>query len=68
MKVILEIKDEKASFIMEVLKNFKYVKASPLTSNKADVLEGIKEAVEEVKLIKKGKLKGISAKELLNEL
>ena len=68
MKVILEIKDEKASFIMEVLKNFKYVKASPLTSYKADVLEGIKEAVEEVKLIKKGKLKGISAKELLNEL
>ena len=68
MKVILEIKDEKASFIMEVLKNFKYVKASPLTSYKADVLEGIKEAVEEVELIKKGKLKGISAKELLNEL
>ena len=68
MKVILEIKDEKASFIMEVLKNFKYVKASPLTSYKADVLEGIKEAIEEVKLIKRGKLKGISAKELLNEL
>ncbi len=68
MKVILEIKDEKASFIMEVLKNFKYVKASPLTSYKADVLEGIKEAVEEVKLIKRGKLKGIPAKELLNEL
>lgn len=68
MKVILDIKDEKAPFIMEVLKQFKGVKAKPLTSNKADVLEGLNEAIEEVKLIKAGKLKGIPAKELLNEL
>jgi hypothetical protein len=68
MKVILDIKDEKAPFIMEVLKNFKYVKAKPLTNFKADMLEGIKEAVKEVNLIKEGKLKGIPAKELLNEL
>ena len=53
---------------MEVLRNFKDVKAKQLTSYKAGVLEGIKEAVEEVQLIKQGKLKGISAKELLNEL
>jgi hypothetical protein len=68
MKIILDVKDDKASFIMEVLKNFKDVKAKPLTTYKADVLEGIKEAVEEVKLIKQGVLKGIPAKELLNEL
>jgi hypothetical protein len=68
MKIILEIKDEKASFIMEVLKDFKDVKAIPLSNYKADVLEGIKEAVEEVNLIKQGKLKGIPARELLNEL
>jgi DNA-binding protein len=68
MKIILDVKDEKASFMMEVLKNFKDVKAKPLTNYKADVLEGIKEAIEEVKLIKQGKLKGISAKELFNEL
>jgi hypothetical protein len=41
MKLILEIKDEQASFMMEVLKNFK-VKVKPLTSYKANVLEGIK--------------------------
>jgi hypothetical protein len=35
---------------------------------KADILAGIKEAVEEVKLIKAGKLNPISLKELLNEL
>jgi hypothetical protein len=68
MKIILDVKDDKASFMMEVLKNFKDVKATQLTAYKADVLEGIKEAVEEVKLIKQGKLKGIPAKDLLNEL
>ncbi|SHN35472.1 hypothetical protein [Mucilaginibacter sp. OK098] len=68
MKIILEIKDEKAPFILEVLRNFKDVKATPLSNYKADVLEGIKEAVEEVNLIKQGKLKGIPARELLNEL
>ena len=68
MKVLLDIKDEKALFIMEVLRNFKEVKTTPLTNYKANVLEGIKESIEEVKLIKQGKLKGISAKDLLNEL
>ncbi len=68
MKILLDVKDDKASFMMEVLKNFKDVKAIPLTGYKANVLEGLKEAVEEVNLIKKGKLKGIPAKELLNEL
>jgi hypothetical protein len=65
MKIILDVKDDKASFMMEVLKNFKDVKATQLTGYKADVLEGIKEAVEEVKLIKQGKLKGIPAKDLI---
>ncbi len=53
---------------MEVLKIFSFVKAKPLTDPKAEILEGIKEAVEEMKLIKAGKLKGIPAKDLLNEL
>jgi hypothetical protein len=68
MKVLLDIKDEKASFMMEVLKNFKDVKAKQISDYRANVLEGINEAVEEVKLIKQGKLKGIPAKDLLNEL
>lgn len=68
MKVILDINDDSAPFILKVLKNFKDVKAKPITNYKANVLEGIKDAVEEVKLIKQGKLKGVPAKELLNEL
>jgi hypothetical protein len=35
---------------------------------KAEILVGIKEAVEEVKLIKAGKIKAKSLKELLDEL
>ena len=68
MKLLLDIEDDKASFIVEMLKNFKYVKAKPLTAYKSGVLEGLKEGIDEMQLIKQGKLKGISAKELLNEL
>ncbi len=68
MKVLLEIKDSKAAFILERLKNFSYVKFMPLTAYKAEELEGIKEAVEEIKLIKAGKLKARNAEDLFNEL
>jgi hypothetical protein len=37
-------------------------------STKVEILAGIKEAIEEVKLIKAGKQKAKSLKELLNEL
>ena len=53
---------------MELLKSFSFVKARPLTPYKAEVLEGIKEAVDEMNRVKAGKLKGIPAKDLLNEL
>ena len=68
MKVLLDIKDTKARFVMELLESLSFVKAKELTPYKAEVLEGIKEAVEEMKLIKAGKLKGRSAAELFNEL
>jgi hypothetical protein len=53
---------------LALLKNFKDVKAKPITNYKAGIMEGIQEAVEEVNMIRKGTLKGISAKDLLNEL
>ncbi len=68
MKVILDIKDSKAQFVMELLKNLSFVKAKPLTPYKEEVLEGIKQAVEEMKLIRAGKLKGRKAEDFLNEL
>ena len=68
MKVLLDIKDSKAPFVMELLKNFPFVKAKPLSPYKAKVIEDVKEAVEEMKLIRTGKLKARNAEELFNEL
>ncbi len=68
MKVILDIKDNKAVHLMEVLKSLPYVKAKPLTDEKARLMEELKDAVKELSLIRQGKLKGIPAKNLFNEL
>jgi hypothetical protein len=68
MKILLDIPDSKASFFMELLKNFSFIKAKPLTAYKAKVLEDVKEAVEEMKLIKAGKLEARNAEDLFNEL
>ncbi len=69
MKILLEINDNKADFFMELLKSFKFVKrATPLTNAKAEHIQDIKEAINELKLLKEGKLKGISVKDLLDEL
>jgi hypothetical protein len=68
MKVLLEIKDSKAGFVMELLKNLPFVKAKTLTPSKAQFLEELKEAVENMALVKQGKLKARPAKDLLDEL
>ncbi len=68
MKVLLEIKGNKAIHLLEVLKGLSYVKTITIPDEKALLMEDIKEAVEELKLVRKGKLKGISAKQLLDEL
>jgi hypothetical protein len=68
MRVLLDIKDNKAPFVMELLKNFPFIKARPITPYKAKVLEDVKEAVEEMSLVKSGKLKARKAEELFHEL
>ena len=68
MKVLLDIQDRKASFFLELLENFKFVKARPLTPSYAMVLEELKEAVENMKLVADGKLKPRPVEDLLNEL
>ena len=68
MKVLLDIKDAKAPFLLELLKNLPFVKTKPLTPYRAKVLEDVAEAVHEMKLIKSGKLKARNAQDLFNEL
>jgi len=68
MKVMLDIKDSKAAFVMELLSNLSFVKARPLSDENAVLVDEIKEAVEDLKLIRQGKLKARPARDLIREL
>tara|TARA_R110002072_G_scaffold258181_2_gene416835 strand:- start:1048 stop:1254 length:207 start_codon:yes stop_codon:yes gene_type:complete len=68
MKVLLDIKDANALHLLEVLKSLPYVKTQQLTDEKAELMSDIREAVENLKLVRSGKLKARPAKDLLNEL
>ena len=68
MRVLLEVKDSKADFVMELLRSLSYVKAKPISEEKAKLMEEIKEAVGEMKLIRAGKKKARNAEDFLNEL
>lgn len=68
MKILLDIPDNKAPSLMEVLKGISYVKTKQLTDSKALMMEEMREAVEEMKLIRVGKKKARNAEDFLNEL
>jgi hypothetical protein len=68
MKVLLEIPDNKAVSFMEVLQSISFVKAKPISESKARILSEIKDAIDEVKLIKTGKKTARNAEDFLNEL
>lgn len=55
-KSISRIPDNKADFGLEVLRNLVFVKkANPISGEKSVLIEEIKEAVQELNLIKTGK-------------
>ncbi len=81
MKLLLDIKDDKVSFFLELLKNFPFVKAETVSSEKTpstkkidstkrilDPTKDLADSFNDVKLHIQGKKKLKSAKELLNEL
>ena len=68
MKLLLDVKDDKALHLLEVLKGLPYVKTTPLTETKAQLMSEIREAVEEMKQIRAGKKQTRDAKDFLNEL
>lgn len=79
-QVILNIPDREYNFFMKVLEKFSFVEVSQVRKAKLNELEmqlspakrkvwnSIKEGLNEVELIEQGKLKGLSAKDFLNEL
>jgi len=82
MKVLVDVNDNKADFILELLNNFPFAKAKSISPAKAklleeaefadqskeDILQGLQQAVKEMNLVTQGKLKARDAKDLLNEL
>lgn len=69
MKIVVEIPDNEATFGMKVLKSLAFIKkAKPMSVSAAELWDDLKEAAEEVRFHKQGKLKLKTAQDLLNEL
>jgi len=70
MKVTVEIARSKAAFFLELVRNLSFVKKIETEDepSKQEVLKGISTAVDELKLVKAGKLKGKPIQQLLDEL
>jgi hypothetical protein len=69
MKLLIEVKDSKAAFLLELLRSLPFVKVKETVNDEREtVLEGIREAVEEMKEIKAGRKKGRPLSDLLDEL
>ena len=69
MQLTIDIKDNKAEFVKELLSNFKFVKVkSAKKTAKEEFLNELEEAVNNLNLVKAGKKKSRSLKSVLNEL
>jgi len=69
MKILLEVPDNEAVFGIKVLKSLSFVKKiKPMDAAKVKIGKDLKDASEEVRLHKQGKLKLKTAQELLSEL
>ncbi|MEO8149272.1 MAG: hypothetical protein ABI723_16625 [Bacteroidia bacterium] len=72
-QVTLQIPDKKYPFFMELIKSLDFVKKvrakeEDREPTKEEILDGIKQAVNDVNLIKSGKLKAKPLNQFLDEL
>lgn len=69
MKILVDIQDTEANFAIKVLNSLSFVKkAKPMSKSSVDLMENLKDAAEQVRLHKQGKIKLKTAQELLSEL
>jgi hypothetical protein len=69
MKILIDIEDDDANFAIKVLENLSFVKKiKPMSVSKVELWEDLKEAAQDIKLHKEGRIKLKTAQELLNEL
>jgi hypothetical protein len=70
-QIVLNIKDSKVGFFLELIKNFDFVKVEKqdyTEPTKDEIKENIKQGLKEVQLIEKGKMKATPLNDFLNEL
>ena len=68
MKLLLDVKENKAAFVMELLRSFRFIKTEAISAEKALLIKELKQAGKELALYKNGKLELRSIDEILNEL
>ncbi len=72
MKIVLDIPDDKVSFMLELLRSLSFIKAKPLpvgaSAEKALFLAELSESVEELNQVLLGKAHARDAYQLLDEL
>lgn len=68
MRLELEVKDSKAPFVLELLKNFTFIKTKQISPAKEKFINDFEEAIEEMKLIDSGQKKGRNIRDVLNEI
>ena len=68
--MLIDIKDNKADFFLELMKNLEFIKGVEKIKDKQNnqFVRDITEAFEEVRLYESGKKKLKNAKDLINEL
>ena len=69
MEIVLKIEDGKVDFFLDLIKNFKFVKILKQKNDceKEEILNDIKEGIEQIKLHQEGKIKLKSLDNLLIE-
>lgn len=68
-QVVLNIKKGKYRFFMELVKSLDFVQVDEdAGDSKEEITANLTQAFKELKLYKEGKLKGVPAKKLLDEL
>jgi protein-arginine kinase len=70
-QLTINIPDNKYSFIIELMRNFDFVKFDEevyTEPSKEEIIQSIKQGLKEVKLIENGQMEATTLKDFLNEL
>jgi len=67
MQVLIDLEENYKGDVLNKLTKLPYVKSAKFNDS-GDLKQEISESVEELNLIKQGKIKGVSFEEMMNEL